>query len=310
MRILFVTATRIGDAVLTTGLVDYLSHAFPEARFTIVCGPVAAGIFTHLPGRQETIILEKRPFDAHWLSLWSRVLWRQWDWVIDLRGSGLSLFLWTRRRSIMRGGRREGHRLRHVGAVLGLSEPPFPVVWTSTEDNALAAELMPKGPPIIGLGPTANWKGKVWPGDRFVAFFHRLREVIPGARPAVFGGPGPAEAVLTAPVLAALPEAIDLTGRLSLSQAAACLTRTSLFVGNDSGLMHLAAAAGSPTLGLFGPSRATEYAPAGRRTLALVAPGPTGCAAMGGLTVDIVAKAAQTLLFEHRDTPWPNILTC
>ena len=73
-------------------------------------------------------------------------------------------------------------------------------------------------------------------------------------------------------MLAALPQAIDLCGALTLPEAAACLARCALFVGNDSGLMHLAAAAGAPTLGLFGPTQTAEYAPAGRRTAVAVAP--------------------------------------
>ena len=70
----------------------------------------------------------------------------------------------------------------------------------------------------------------------------------------------------------------------------------SLFIGNDSGLMHLAAAAGAPTLGLFGPSPADEYAPSGRRASFVVAPGPAGAAPMAGLTVEAAAEAAVALL--------------
>ena len=73
---------------------------------------------------------------------------------------------------------------------------------------------------------------------------------------------------MAAPLLQALPDAIDLVGWLSVPEAAACLARAALFVGNDSGLMHLAAAAGAPTLGLFGPTDAAEYAPSGRRAAA------------------------------------------
>jgi ADP-heptose:LPS heptosyltransferase len=56
---------------------------------------------------------------------------------------------------------------------------------------------------------------------------------------------------------------IDLVGAVDLPTAAACLRRCALFVGNDSGLMHLAAAAGVPTLGLFGPSPDGRYRPWG-----------------------------------------------
>ncbi|WP_368419994.1 glycosyltransferase family 9 protein, partial [Rhodovarius sp.] len=79
----------------------------------------------------------------------------------------------------------------------------------------------------------------------------------------ILGGPGAAEAAMVAPVLAALPGAVDMVGKLSLPEAAALLSRASLYIGNDSGLMHLAAAAGAPTLGLFGPTNAEEYAPSG-----------------------------------------------
>ncbi|NNM56946.1 glycosyltransferase family 9 protein, partial [Acidocella sp.] len=126
--------------------------------------------------------------------------------------------------------------------------------------------------------------------------YKELAGLFPGARVAVFAGPGAHERALAAPVLAALPGAIDLVGNLSLPEVAACLRRCAIFIGNDSGLMHLAAAAGAPTLGLFGRSRADEYAPAGLRTEVAVAPGPAGGAPMEGLTVEAVAAAARRLL--------------
>jgi heptosyltransferase-3 len=296
MRILFITATRLGDAVLSTGLLDHLLQAYPAARFTVVCGPVAAGVFARLPRLERVILLEKRRFDLHWPELWVRLAATPWSLVIDLRGSGLSFALLAARRAIMRGGRRPGHRLGHIGGVLNLDPPPLPVVWTAPEDDDRAAALIPPGPPVIGLGPTANWTGKIWPPERFVALFRDLSLVLPGARAAVFGGPGAAERALAQPVLAALPGAIDLTGALSLPEAAACLRRCTLFVGNDSGLMHLAAAAGAPTLGLFGPTPASEYGPAGRRTAVAVADGPPGRAAMAGLPVRAALLAALGLI--------------
>jgi heptosyltransferase-3 len=96
--------------------------------------------------------------------------------------------------------------------------------------------------------------------------------------------------------LAALPGAIDLVGRLTLAEAAACLARCALFVGNDSGLMHLAASAGTPTLGLFGPTPASEYAPSGVLTAFAVAEGPAGAAPMEALAVATAVHAAEGLL--------------
>ena len=60
-------------------------------------------------------------------------------------------------------------------------------------------------------------------------------------------------------------QAVDLVGKVDLLTAAALLARTDLYIGNDSGLMHIAAVSGAPTLGLFGPSREAHYAPWGPR---------------------------------------------
>jgi ADP-heptose:LPS heptosyltransferase len=110
----------------------------------------------------------------------------------------------------------------------------------------------------------------------------------------VFGGPGRTEADMAAPLLAALPGAIDLVGGLSLPEVAAGLERAALFVGNDSGLMHLAAAAGAPTIGLFGPTDAATYGPAGPLAAAVIGRDRS----MGSISVDQVAAAVAALLRE------------
>jgi ADP-heptose:LPS heptosyltransferase len=277
-------------------LLDHLLREYPEARFTVACGPVAQGIFTRMPRLENLIVVEKQPFDLHWLKLWARCAGIVWDLTVDLRGSALTLLLLSRRRAIMRGGRRPGHRLTHLAGALGVTPPPLPVAWMADADGAEAARLLPPGVPWIGLGPTANWAGKMWPASRFVALFRMLETEMPDVRVAVFGGPGDGERRAAAPVLEALPGALDLVGALTLPQAAACLARCALFVGNDSGLMHLAASAGAPTLGLFGPTPAAEYAPSGACAAAVEANGPPGAAPMEALPVGAAVAAAQLLL--------------
>lgn len=292
MRILFVTSSRIGDAVLSTGLLDHLLRAYPAARFTVACGPVAAGLFAHMPRLERLIVVEKRRFGLHWLRLWALTMPYWWSLVVDIRASALGWLLPARRRAIMR--KRPGHKTVQLAAILGLAPPPLPVAWIGAADHARAAALLPGEGPLLVLGPTANWPGKVWPAERFIALARALLAgPLPGARVAVLAGPGARERAMAAPVLAALPGAIDLAaGDLSLTEAAACLARARLFVGNDSGLMHLAAAVGAPTLGLFGPTPADEYAPAGRCAAAVCADGP----AMEDLPVGAALEAAAGLL--------------
>ena len=289
MKILFVTSNRLGDAVLSTGLLDHLIRTCPAARITVVCGPVAEGVFARMPNRDRTIVLSKLPYGRHWLPLWAKTATHVWDLVVDIRGSALSWLVPTRRRAVFR--RIAGPKVAQLAAILGVSPPPLPVAWTSPPDRQRAADLLPADQPAIVLAPTANWLPKVWPADRFAAVFHEIAgSLLPGATAVVLGGPGAAERAMAAPLLAALPRAIDLVGVLSLPEVAAVLQRAALFIGNDSGLMHLSAASGAPTIGLFGPTDASVYGPAGRCSVAVVQP------SMEAITVQQVSEAARKLL--------------
>src|SRR5207344_2403697 len=84
--ILFITATRIGDAVLSSGLIKRLADEIPEARFTIVAGPLAAPLFAHVPGLDRLIVFEKSRTGGHWFELWRKVRRTRWGLVVDLRG--------------------------------------------------------------------------------------------------------------------------------------------------------------------------------------------------------------------------------
>jgi heptosyltransferase III len=295
MKILFVTSNRLGDAVLSTGLLDYLIRTHRDARITVVCGPVAEGVFMRMPNCDRIIVLRKQRWGLHWLPLWAQTATRLWDLVVDIRGSALSWLVPTRHRAVF--SRMNGPKIAQLGAILGLSPPPHPVVWIEQADRDYVADLLQTDRPIIVLAPTANWQPKVWPAERFAQAFGCLSaSLFPGALPVVLGGPGPAERAMAAPLLAALPEARDFVGALTLPQAAAVLQRASLFIGNDSGLMHLSAAAGAPTIGLFGPTDASTYSPAGRLATSVVA------VSMDAITVAQVVEASRQLFVSQTGT--------
>jgi ADP-heptose:LPS heptosyltransferase len=269
MHILFVTATRIGDAVLSTGLLSHVIEGYPGARLVIAAGPVAAPLFEAVPGLDRVLVLEKRRWGRHWLGLYGRVVARRWALVVDLRGSVLAWMVRATERRVMAKGDPQEHRVRQLGRLFGLDPPPSPVLWTAPRHERAADVLLPPGPPTLAIGPAANWRGKQWRGERFAELACRLTAAggpFAGARIAVLAAAH--ERSQAAPLLAVpVPgRVIDLVGRTDLLTAAAVLRRCAMYIGNDTGLTHIAAATGVPTLGLFGPSPVAQYAPWGEYT--------------------------------------------
>ncbi|MEE3105752.1 MAG: hypothetical protein VX345_01960 [Pseudomonadota bacterium] len=89
-RILFISATRLGDAVLGTGVLAQALARWPGARVTLVCGPAAAPLFAGLPELETCLVLRKGrglARHAHWADVLAHGWGRLWDAVIDLRGS-------------------------------------------------------------------------------------------------------------------------------------------------------------------------------------------------------------------------------
>jgi ADP-heptose:LPS heptosyltransferase len=309
MKILFITATRIGDAVLATGVLNRLAEQYPAARFTIACGQPAAPLLQPFPRLERLIVMRKQRLSGHWLALWAACIGAHWDLVVDLRGSALAWLVLARQRVVWR-TQEVGHRVEDLAAMFGFKPPPAPTLWTLPEHEQRAATLIPAGGPVLAIGPTANWRGKEWRAQSFIALIERLTApggLLPGARVALFGAKD--ERPAAEPVVHSVPEnrRIDLVGTADLPTVAAALRRCSLYIGNDSGLMHIAAAVGTPTLGLFGPGNEGRYGPWGARTAVvrtslaphdLMGPGfdhlRTG-SLMDSLTVESVEKAAAQL---------------
>src|SRR3984893_17382852 len=311
MHILFVTATRIGDAVLSTGLLSYLIDRHPTAALTIAAGPVAAPLFEAVPRLERLVVVKKRRWSAHWLPFYAAVATRRWDLVVDLRGSALAWLLRTGERWVMAKGDEREHRVCQLGRLFGLDPPPSPRLWTAPHHEQAAGALISAGAPILAIGPAANWRGKQWRAERFAELAQRLTTegqlAGAGARVAVMAAAH--ERRQAEPLLAAIPRyrQVDLVGKVDLITAVAVLRRCAMFIGNDTGLMHMAAAAGTPTLGLFGPSPSSQYAPWGEFTALVLSADPpeamfgpgfdhrTTDTLMDGLSVDAAEAGARRL---------------
>lgn len=264
-NILFITATRLGDAVLSTGVLAALLEKHPNASVTVVCGTVPAPLFRAVPRLRQCIALRKKPYAMHWVDMWRQVAGTWWDLVVDLRRSAASCLLMTPRHRSIPADRAGEHKLEQYARTLNLSPPPAPRIWLDDAARASAAAYLPPGRRYIGIGPTANWAGKIWPADRFLQVMQTLMqpgEIFAGCTPVIFGAVG--EEAQAAPLFQSLGNtAVDLVGKLDVLASAAALAQCECFIGNDSGLMHMAGAVGIRTLGLFGPSHPEVYAPRG-----------------------------------------------
>ncbi len=204
-----------------------------------------------------------------------------------------------------------------------------------SQEEALAAPMLPglvpedppglkEGPPVwvMGVGTTYG-NAKMWPRSRTEEFltaavdrFH-VRIVLLGDGRSFGRRPGEAAGVPLPPVrgdLAGGPGIVDMIGRTTLPQVAGILGGARVFVGNDSGLMHLAAALGTPTVGIFGSSDPHWTAPLGPWTQ-VVAPEGFPCSpcfrptcnqprfCLDALTADRVLSAACDVMAAAGDSP-------
>lgn len=312
MAILFITSNRIGDAVLSTGLLAHLLERYPDDGVFVSAGAPCTALFEATPRLTGLHAMTKRKRGGHWLDLWRTVSKRRWRAVADVRRSALPWLIRADRRFPVPAARDDEHRVESLSRTFGM-EPLSPKLWTSADHERAADKAIGRRGPFIAIAPTANWIGKTWPASRFANLAERLiGDGGPATGMSVLIVGAESERAIAQPLLDTLGErAIDGIG-IGLMESYAAISRSALFVGNDSGLMHLAAASGVPTAGLFGPSDDRHYAPWGPNGLVIRTPESLqdligggdydyrnpGCL-MTGLTVD----AAEAAIRER----WPAL---
>ena len=157
--------------------------------------------------------------------------------------------------------------LRRIG-VYPEAEDKRLVLVPSREDHARVQELLARHAlaegAFVHVHPGSRWLFKCWPAESTAALIARLQAA--GTDVVMTGAPDPREQALVQAIADALPTSrsgrvVDLAGQLSLTELAALTARALAFVGVDSAPMHIAAAMGTPTLALFGPSGEHEWGP-------------------------------------------------
>lgn len=201
---------------------------------------------------------------------------------VGYAGDGRSPLLTHRLRRPARGARHHADELLDLGdaalAALDLAAGELAAERALGALSGAASHVGSDGsPPVWVFAPgTTYGEAKVWPRDRAAEFTARA-VTERGVRLVLLGdaAAGPLAAALAEGRAAGPqgPGVDDRTGRTTVAEAAAVLAGADAFVGNDSGLMHLAAAMGVPTVGLFGSTNPAWTAPRGRRTAVVAAEG-------------------------------------
>lgn len=298
-RVLFVNSDKIGDCVMFSGVLEEVLRRVPDARVTVACGPTAAPLFRAAPGVVDVVALKKKPMGGHWADLWRRAWPTRWRMVIDVRGSILAWLLRAEERRVYRRTMEQGDpKVVTISRMMGSDVPLDPAIAIDEAARAAAVAILGEGPgPVMALSPISTVAERSWPADRWAELVRRLaaEPALAEWRFAVVGGPG--DHAAAAPALAAAGDrAVDAVGKSDILGSAAVIAACDLFVGNDSGLMHVSAAVGTPTLGLFGPSEWWHKAPWGPGH-AVVASAPVRgtFAPIEDLTVDRVFSAVMDL---------------
>lgn len=287
-RILVLRFRSIGDVLLTTPMLRALRRAAPGARIDYAVDAGLEPLVAYNPIVQRTLTFPRSAGER--AGFLRTVRATRYDWVVDAHGGPTSAALALASGAAVRAGPGESaraiaythRRAPHAGvrhayrshlallAALGLDaeEPPhLDLPLTPAARRMAERRLEGAQGPALAIHPLARWSFKRWP--LFAELARWWRETAGGE--VWWIGPREAEAELRA--LADRRGGRVLAG-LPLDQLAAVLERAAVFVGNDSGPMHMAAAVGAPTLGLFGPTTPKEWGPLAPRSARLLGPMP------------------------------------
>jgi heptosyltransferase-2 len=281
----------IGDAVMTLPALRAIRRNFPDARISLLAKPWVAPVFAHSSYVDEIIVYDSagRHRGALGPVRLAGDLRRQgFDAAVLLQNAiEAALIAFLARIPVRIGFDTDARRMllthpvrctraiksiHQTGYYLKMLEGAGMATWGQSLElhlgaadrrqasRILASHEITAGRPLIGLNPSATFgPAKQWFPERYAALGERLHRRHDAAI-VIFGGPADRELGQSIAAMMACP-AIDLSGRTRLGEAMALIDRCSAFVTNDSGLMHVAAALGTPLVAIFGSTNATTTSP-------------------------------------------------
>jgi lipopolysaccharide heptosyltransferase I len=292
-RLLIVRLGALGDVVHAIPVAAALRRAFPSARIDWLVSAKHREILDLVPVIDRRLVINDRGDASGGASLLTaiRELRRsQYDVAIDLQGLIKSALLarssgaprvigfssrYARERAARlfyteahdpgRGGLYDPRETRHVVDInlgvltrLGITTPAreFPIEDVDSDAARRARQLT--GGRYALLNPGAAWPNKRWPPARLAAIAIELR-ARHGLMSVVLWGPG--EEALAAEVVAGANGAAVLSARTTIADLVALARRAAILVSGDTGPTHIAAALGTPIVGIYGPTRPVRNGP-------------------------------------------------
>lgn len=330
--IAIVRALFLGDLLMTTPAWRALRRRFPRAEITLIGLPWAEEFAARVPQLIDRFVpfagypgLLEQPYDPEGTAAFlAEQRAYGYDLAVQMHGDGtnsnaLVAELGARatvglarpgdtRLDVSRPYRDDENEVqRWLGLAAALGAPAGDArleLGITPHDEAWADALLgfASGGPRVGLHLGAKDPARRWPASRFAALGNALQRQ--GATVVLTGGPH--ERLLTVEAASLLDApALNLSGQTDLGSFAAVVRRLDLLVTNDTGASHVAAAMGTPSVVLFGPTRPTQYGPLdARRHLAVDALelAPAGCdggEALAQLPVRPVLAAAEAQLARY-----------
>jgi ADP-heptose:LPS heptosyltransferase len=282
-RIAVIRLRSLGDCVLTTPALALLKAHRPDLQIHVVVEPRFAGVFEDNP--DVDVVSEDIPHAELVLNLHggTRSMWLTRISSAPYRvGFAHHRYSWSYTHRIptaqeILGVDRPVHTAEHLAsAMFWLGVPPAEIPRAK-----LIARTKPDRPPYAVLHPFASAPDKAWPLGRFVSVATRLKTQ--GLQPVILAGPADDATGFAA---------FEVLRNARLTDVKNLMAGAALFIGNDSGPAHIAAAFGVPVVVLFGPSNPVTWAP--WRTEARVL---TSKDEIAGIVVDDVLAAAEALRF-------------
>ena len=257
MKILIISSNLIGDSILSTCVVEHFAKIYPRAKFTFLIGPSAGQIYENFPAKESIVLIKKKKFNLHWLTMYLSVFNTSWELVIDLRSSLISYFLYKKKKYIFKKNKNLNH-LDQLKEVFNLDNSELFINTNLKEDSIVQKKLDNRFKYIV-IFPGGNWQPKIWPSEYYNELIKILIIRFPNVK-FILVGSLKEKKVYSETIKKDLNVNyfIDLMGE-SLTLTSAYMKKSNLFIGNDSGLMHLSVASKLATISLFGPTNDKIY---------------------------------------------------